>query len=90
MTVFLPVWNSHCTRVRFTVKVPCSDELAVHSCPLCLQRWVANRVVTRLDGARGNKQVWRPVIEPELIQKQIYCIEASTCEIVRTFRRPPE
>jgi len=33
MTVFLPVWNSHCTRVRFTVTVSCSDELAVHSCP---------------------------------------------------------
>jgi len=39
---FLPVWNSHCTRVRFTVLVSCSEELAVHSCPLlCLQRWVA-------------------------------------------------
>jgi len=24
MTVFLPVWNSHCTRVRFTVTVSCS------------------------------------------------------------------
>jgi len=42
MTVSLPVWNSHCTRVRFAVIVSCSDELAVHSCPLlCLQRWVA-------------------------------------------------
>jgi len=42
MTVFLPVWNSHCTRVRFTVIVSCSDEFAVHSCPLlCLQRRVA-------------------------------------------------
>jgi len=36
---FLPVWNSHCTRVRFTVIVSCSDELAIHSCLfLCLQR----------------------------------------------------
>ena len=36
---FLPVWNSHCTRVRFTVIVSCSDELAVNSCLfLCLQR----------------------------------------------------
>jgi len=42
MTVFLPVWNSHCTRVRFTVIVWCSDELAIHSCPLlCLQKRVA-------------------------------------------------
>jgi len=41
MTVFLPVWNSHCTRLRFTVTVSCCGELAVHSCPLCLQRRVA-------------------------------------------------
>ena len=42
VTVFLPIWNLHCTRVRFTVIVTCSDELAVHSCPLlCLQRWIA-------------------------------------------------
>jgi len=42
---FLPIWNSHCARVRFTVAVLCSDELAVHSCLLlCLQRWVANVV----------------------------------------------
>ena len=39
---FLPVWNSHCTRVRFTLIVWCSDKLAIHSCPLvCLQRQVA-------------------------------------------------
>ena len=42
MTVFLPAWNSHCTRVKFTIIVSCSDELAVHSCSLlCLQRRVA-------------------------------------------------
>jgi len=41
-TIFLLVWNSHCTRVRFTVVVSGSDELAVHSCPLlCLQSRVA-------------------------------------------------
>jgi len=48
MTVFLRVWNSHCTRVRFTVVVSCGDELAVHSCPLlCLHRRVA-KVASRL------------------------------------------
>jgi len=42
MTVHLPVWHSHCTWVRFTVLVSCSDQLAIHSCPLiCLQRQVA-------------------------------------------------
>ena len=41
MTVFFPVWNSHCTRVRFTITVSCSDGLAIHSCLfLCLQRRV--------------------------------------------------
>jgi len=40
--IYLPVWNSHCTRVRFTVMGSCSDELSVHSCLLlCLQRCVA-------------------------------------------------
>jgi len=42
LTVHLPVWHSHCTRVRFTVLVLCSDELAVNSCPpLYLQKQVA-------------------------------------------------
>ena len=41
MTVYLPVWHSHCTRPRFTVTMSCSDEIAVHSCPLlCAQREV--------------------------------------------------
>ena len=36
------VWNSHCTRVRFTVIVSCIDDLVDRSCPLhCLQRRVA-------------------------------------------------
>jgi len=30
MTIFLPIWHSHCTRVRFTVLATCSYELAVH------------------------------------------------------------
>ena len=29
------------------------------------------RGVTRLDDARGKKQVWRPMFEPELFRKQI-------------------
>jgi len=28
MTVNLPVWNSHCTRARFTVLVQCSELLS--------------------------------------------------------------
>jgi len=34
MTVYLPIWHSHCTRARFTVLASCSGELTVHSCPL--------------------------------------------------------
>ena len=53
---------------------------------LIINRW--GKGVTRLDGARGKKQVWRPpMFEPEVFRKQIYCIE-DTCDIVGTFRRP--
>jgi len=41
--------------------------------------------VTRLDGARGKKQVWRPrgrtgahMVEPELFRNKIYCTEESS------------
>jgi len=34
MSVYLPVWNSSCTKASFTVLVSCNDEIAVHSCPL--------------------------------------------------------
>ena len=41
VAVYLPVWHSHCTQARFTVLVLCTDELAVHSCPLlCLRKQV--------------------------------------------------
>jgi len=44
----------------------------------------------RLDGARGKKQVWRPVFEPDIVGKQIFCIEECTCDFVGTFRRTPQ
>jgi len=41
MTVYFPIWHSHCTRVRFTVLVTCSYELCYLLNPvLCLQRQV--------------------------------------------------
>jgi len=46
---------------------------------------VLNRSVTRLDGARGKKQVWRPIFEPEVFRKQMHCIEEGTFEIVGLF-----
>jgi len=48
----------------------------------------ACRGTMRLDGARGKKQVWRPMFEPEIVPKQMCCIEESTCDIVGTFRSP--
>jgi len=42
MTVYLPIWHSHCTLARFSVLVSCSNGGAVHSCPLlCVVRKVA-------------------------------------------------
>ena len=46
------------------------------------------RGVTRLDGARARSKFGAPIVEPEVFRKQIYCIEASTCDIVGTFGAP--
>jgi len=46
------------------------------------------RGVTRIDGARRKNQICRPIFEPEVLRKQIYCIEGSICDIVGNFRRP--
>ena len=49
------------------------------------------RGVTRLDGARGKKQVWYLHGRTwEIFRKQMYCIEGSTCDIVGNFRHPPQ
>ena len=47
LTVYLPVWHSHCTRARFTILASCNDEFAFQSCPLFfyrgrLRNWQAN------------------------------------------------
>jgi len=31
-----------------------------------------------------------PIFEPEVFRKKICCIEENTCDIVGTFRRPPQ
>jgi len=31
-----------------------------------------------------------PMFEPDVFRKQMFCIEASTGDIVGTFRRPPK
>jgi len=54
----------------------------------CAPQIYVCRSVTRLDGARGKKKIWRPIFEPEAFRKQMYCIEESGCDIVGTFRRP--
>jgi len=50
----------------------------------------AARGLTRLDGARGKKQVWHPHVRTWGFRRQMYCIEESTCDIDGTFQRPPQ
>ena len=52
-----------------------------------LKGWHTPRGLTRLDGARGKKQVWRTHWK-QVFRKQMYCIEESTCDIFGTSRRP--
>jgi len=43
----------------------------------------------RLDGSRGKKHVWRPMFEPEVFQKQMYCVEESIfVTLLRLFGAP--
>jgi len=39
-------------------------------------------------GARSTFGV--PMFEPEVFRKQMSCVEESGCDIVGTFRRPPQ
>jgi len=72
---FLPVWNSHCTRVRFTVTVSCSDGLAVHSCLfLCLQRRVV-KVASGLVCCRSLLRNNTVATNPQMFT--IYCITVA-------------
>jgi len=57
-----------------TAKKQLDSESTEHSSGL-------DRGVTRLNGARGKKRVWRPLFEPEVFRKQMYCIRVSTCDI---------
>jgi len=45
-----------------------------------------SRGVMRLDGARGKKQVWCPMFEPEGFRKKMHCIEEGTvCTVKSTW-----
>ena len=50
--------------------------------------WITARGITRLDGARGKKQVWRPHVRTWGLS-EANVLHWSTCDIVRTFWRPP-
>ena len=52
MTVYLPVWHSHCARTKLTVPVSWSDELAVHS------YFGKSRNVASVDDVRWTAYVW--------------------------------
>ena len=85
-------------RISFDVFDRCFCKVATRACEtlrICAKRLGASRWrlcpgprVTRLDGARGKKQVWRSLFETEVVRKQMRCIEKSTCDIVGTFRHP--
>ena len=50
---------------------------------------ITARGVTRLDGARGKKQVWHPHVQTcGLLEANV--LHWSTCDIIRTFQRPPQ
>ena len=49
--------------------------------------WVTARGATRLDGARGKKQVWRPYVRTWGLS-EANVVHWSSCDIVRTFRHP--
>jgi len=40
--------------------------------------------------AEAKSKFGAPMFEPEVIRKHMHCIEESTCDIVVTFRRPPQ
>ena len=46
------------------------------------------RGVTRLDGARGKKLVWRPQVRTWGLSEANYCIEESACNIVGLLCAP--
>jgi len=48
-----------------------------------------SRGVKRLEmGCRARSKFGVPMFEPEVLRKQMYCIEESTCDIIGTFQRP--
>ena len=49
--------------------------------------WITARGITRLDGARGKKQAWRPCVQTWGLP-EANVLHWSSCDIVRTFRRP--
>ena len=49
-----------------------------------------SRGVTRLDGARGKKQVWRPSVRTWPLSEGIYCIEENTRGIFCDFSVPTQ
>jgi len=54
----------------------------------CATKATRIRGVARLDGARGKKQVWRPMFESQIFRKQFYSIEEYSCDIVGIFGAP--
>ena len=56
-------------------------------CKWTTQRSIELLCVTKLDGARGKKQVWRPYVWTWGLS-EANALYWRSCDIVRTFRRP--
>jgi len=78
--------------IKFQWSTPKQDNAASVVCGtvwIFVLYYSTSRGVTRLDGARGKKQVWRPHVRNwASFWKQLQRFEESTCDTVWIFRRP--
>jgi len=69
-----------CGKLTNALDLP-KNRIMSHSQTGALRGWMVSGVRSKF-GA--------PMLEPEVFQKQMHCIKESTCDIVGTFRRPPQ
>jgi len=68
---------------QFSYGAVCFESLL--KTPIFRKLCVRCRGVTRLDGARGKKQVWGPMVEPELFRKQISVLKKVLVKLLGLF-----
>ena len=85
-------WNfSGLLNIKFQWSTPKQDNatsVVYGTVWIFVQYYNTSRGVTRLDGARGKKQVWRPHVRNwASFWKQMHCTEESACDTAWIFRR---